>query len=97
MRLRGCAVRNCAVLQVGQRAVDDVHAPRRTLGDRFVVGDDDEREAFVVELLEQVDDRSGRLRIEIPRRFVAQQQARRSEQRSRDGDALALATRELDG
>ncbi len=53
--------------------------------------------ARVVELVKQPHDLVARRRVEVARRLVGEQNARSIHQRARDGDALALATRQLVG
>ena len=60
-------------------------------GDVFLVGDHDEGVALRVELLEQGHDFDARLRIEITRGFVGEDDRRRIDERAGDGDALTLA------
>jgi hypothetical protein len=56
-----------------------------------LVGDDDDREPFVVQRLEQVHQAVRGLRVERAGGFVREQQFRLGDQRARDGDALPLA------
>ena len=90
-RLRG----GLANRNVGQLAIDDVDAPPGPIGHVFIVRHDDQREALLVQFLEQVEQVGGRLRVQIAGRFVAQQQAGRTDQRPSDGDALLLAAGKL--
>ena len=50
---------------------------------------------LAVERLEQLDDVRAGLAVEVARRLVGEEQARRVAERARDGDALLLAAGEL--
>ena len=60
-----------------------------------LVGNDDDRDALLVEILHQVHDLVRGLRIERARRFIGQQDAGAVGQGASDGDALLLAAGEL--
>ena len=57
----------------------------------------DRRARLAVERLEQLDDARAGLAVEVARRLVGEEEARRVAERARDGDALLLAARELVG
>ena len=72
--------------QVGADVLDDLH----------LVGDEHDGQAEpCIEVLEQGEDRPGGARVERAGRLVAQQHLRVADQRTRDGDALLLATGKL--
>src|ERR1051326_2232786 len=76
-------------------AVDDLDAALRARGDRRIVRDQNDRLVVRGELFEDVDDLGAGLGIEISRRLVGENQRRFIHERARDGDALALTTRQL--
>src|SRR5207245_1974726 len=59
------------------------------------VRDDDDGVAAVVERAEEVEDLAARLRIEVPRRLVGEQQGRFVHQSAGNGHALSLPAGEL--
>ena len=63
-----------------------------TLG---LVGDEHDRAAGAVEVVEQVEDVGGRRRVEVAGRLVGQQQRRFGDQRAGDRHPLLLAARQL--
>ena len=72
--------------------VDDAVRVRRDVG---FVRDEDDRVAGLVQLGEQPHDFDAGLRVEVAGRLVGEQDRRVVDERARDGDALALAAREL--
>jgi hypothetical protein len=76
---------------IGEPAVDHVDATRGAGGDGLVVRDDDQRQAVPVQFGEEAENRRRGLGIEVAGRLVAEQEARRAEQRPRNGDPLPLA------
>ena len=62
-----------------------------------LVGDEDDRAARGVELVEQAEDLGRRARVEVARRLVGQDQGRLGDERPGDGDALLLAAGQLAG
>ncbi len=78
-------------------AVAQAHDAPGVIGDVGLVGDDDERMTARVQFVEQMHDLLAGTRIEIARRFVGEDQRGLSHQCAGDGDALALAARELVG
>ena len=76
-------------------AVDDLHDALAALGDARVVGDDHDRLAARVHLVEDLQDLEARLGVEVAGRLVGQDQRRAVHDRARDGGALALAARQL--
>ena len=66
-------------------------------GDVVLVGDQHDRAALAVEVVEQVEDVGGRGRVEVAGRLVGQEQRRLGHQRPGDRDPLLLAARELAG
>ena len=86
-----------AASTLAQAAIDHLHTPAGAPGDVLVVGDDDQREAFPVQLLEEIEDGCGGARVEIPGGFVGEQQAGRAYDGPGDGDPLPLAAGQLSG
>src|SRR5579872_1237291 len=81
---------DAAVLQTNDAAA---HA----VDDGLIVRGDDDRRAFEVDAAEQLHDLGGRGRIEVAGWFVAQQQLRIVDQRSRYSGALLLAAGKFAG
>ena len=82
------------------RRADDlaVAQPDRALGargDLRIVGDDEDRDAGLVDLGEQIHDLLARLAVERAGRLVGEDQPRLADQRARDRDALLLTARHL--
>src|SRR4051812_24838191 len=71
--------------------------PARRVRDARLVGDDQERHPLTVELPEELDDALSGPRVEVARGLVGEQQRRTRDQRPRDRDALALASRKRRG
>jgi hypothetical protein len=61
------------------------------------VGHHHQGQPIVVELVEQLEDRGTRFRVEVPGGLVGEQDLGPVDDRARDGDTLALASRELGG
>ena len=72
--------------------VDDPLAARRHA---LVMGNDDDRDALLVEPGQDVQDLLARAAVEIARRLVGEQERRVVHERPRDGNALLLAPGEL--
>ena len=70
-------------------------AALETADDLHVVGGDEHRGSKVGDLLEQVGYLPGRLLVEVPRRFVGDQDRGLADDGAGDGDALLLAAGEL--
>ena len=67
-------------------------------GERVIVRDENDRRLrFAIERLEQLDDVRAGVAVEISRRLVGEQDARRVRECARDRDALLLAAGELRG
>ena len=66
-------------------------------GDVVLVGDQHDRAALVVELLEQAEHVGGRRRVEVAGRLVGEDHRRLGDERPGDGDALLLAAGQLAG
>src|SRR5438128_3599717 len=77
------------------RAIAEGEAPARVGGDIELVGDEDDREPFAVEALQERQHLHARPRVEVAGGLVGQDDRRVVDERSRDGDALLLAAREL--
>src|SRR6516164_3265763 len=82
---------------LSQHSVADRHGPGRVGRYVRVVGDDHDGEAAGVELVEQFHERGGVTRVQVPRRLVAQQQARPVDQGPRDRDPLAFSAGQRGG
>jgi hypothetical protein len=79
-------------------AVEDVHDPARLSHDVGVVGRENEgRLLLLVDLAHKLDDPEARLRVEVGRGLVGQDDEGPRHQRPGDGYPLALAARELVG
>jgi hypothetical protein len=61
------------------------------------VGDHEDGRPGAVDAVEQLHDPNGRVRVEVARRLVADEERRVVDERARDRDALLLAARELVG
>ena len=72
-------------------AIDDVNAARGTAGDVLVMRDDNDRQTFLVQTFQAVEDVRRTLRVEVAGGFVAQQQAGRADKGPRNRDALPFA------
>src|SRR5919198_4901491 len=72
--------------------VADADLARKADGDLALVGDDDDRRALGVQLVDQGHDRPTGGAVEIAGRLVGQDNRRPPDQRSRDGPPLALAS-----
>src|SRR5439155_1434644 len=70
---------------------------RMARGERVVGHQDHGQMPLLVEAPQQVEDRLPRLRVEVARRLVGQEEPRLGHEGARDGDALLLAARELGG
>src|SRR5436190_9537957 len=90
-------VRRREALVGDDAAVSDGDHPIRVRRDHPVVRDEDQRQAFAVELAEQFHHRLRHLGIQIAGRLVRPHDARPPRQRPRDGDPLLLAARQLGG
>jgi hypothetical protein len=64
-------------------------------GDRRIVRDEDDREALLMQLPEQLDHGRGHLGVEIPGRFVGPDDARLAREGAGNGDALLLPAGQL--
>ena len=61
----------------------------------FMRDNNDRQLQFFVDVTDEVEDRTRRLRVERTRRFVAEQDFRLARKRTGDTDALFLTAREL--
>src|SRR5688572_14059135 len=86
-------LRRSAVLQDPSVPEDD--DPLRVLRDVVLVGDEDDRLAFVVQALEHRHDLFRRLRVEVAGRLVREYQSRIVDERARDRHPLLLTPGEL--
>src|SRR5207249_3003114 len=78
-------------------SIAQMERPSRHRREPLLVGDRDDGEPLLaVQLPKELDRLATRLRVEVAGRLVAQDDLRTAKQRSRDGDALALAARQLD-
>jgi hypothetical protein len=94
--LRVCVVKRRGSL-LDLAVADGDGTVRRACGDLGLVRDEDDGVAGVVQPLEERHDLDAGLRVEVAGRLVGQQDRRVVDQRARDGDALALAARQLVG
>ena len=78
-------------------AVDDLDLAGHALGDGVVVGDDHDGRPGPVELLDQVQDGLAGGLVEVAGRLVGEDDGGPANEGAGDGDALALAARELGG
>ena len=67
------------------------------VGDVVLVGDQDDRAALGVQLLEQAEHVGGRARVEVAGGLVGEDHRRFGHERAGDRDALLLAARQLTG
>src|SRR5262245_36257185 len=96
------SARGCATLrQVDQRAlvddatVEQLYLAVRVVGVAWIVRDHADRRTLAMQLAQQVHDRFTVARVEVPGRFVGEQDRRAPRERAGDCDALLLAAREL--
>src|SRR5690242_19813020 len=80
---------------VDDQAVAHMHDAVRGLREILVVRHDDDCRAVMIQTLEERDDLGARLRVELPRRLVGEQERGMVGESARDGDALLLAARQL--
>ena len=78
-------------------AVEDLDLAGHPLGDGAVVGDDDDRRAGLVELVDQRQDRLPGGLVEVPGRLVGEHDGGPADQGAGDRDPLALPAGELGG
>ena len=71
------------------------NAPGKAFEDGAVVGDHHDGRPFLVELAKQLQDPLGRLSVQVPGRFVGEDDLRPVQQGAGDGDALLLSAGEL--
>ena len=83
------------VLDRLDRAVAHRDPARQRRGQLAIVGDDQDRSTFGMQLAEQVHHGSAGSRVEVAGRLVGQHDRRAVDDRPGDGDALTLATRHL--
>src|SRR5215472_7240459 len=81
----------------GQKSIADSNRPPGVGGDARVVRYHHDREPGRVELVEHFHERGRVARVQVPRRLVAQQQARPVHQRPRNRDPLGLPARQRGG
>ncbi len=83
------------VVEVGDLPIDHMHVAMSARGQFRVVRDHHDGGALAIDLLHQLHHAARHQRIEIAGRFVGEQQARGTGQRTRDRHALLLAAGEL--
>ena len=93
--VRRLQLATCQSSDIGQTPVDDVNSAARAIRDLFVVRDDHERQAFFVQLFEQIEQVGRCFRIQVAGRLVAKQQARRTNKGPGNRHALLFAAGEL--
>jgi hypothetical protein len=77
---------------VDDLACSHVHLSSRATRNSGVVGDQDNRAATARELGKQIEDRTGRRRVEIARRLICQEQIGPEDECTGNRDALLLST-----
>src|SRR5262245_6490282 len=88
--------RTPALLFADDRAVEQLHPPIGVVGDLGIVSDEhDARLPFGVKLEQKLHDLVPRLRVQRARGLVGEQEARGSDERASDRDALLFASRKL--
>src|SRR5919204_5655791 len=92
-----CMIPSCIFVSDDLAAFDGHHAPPHDVDDFAVVGRHQDGRSTRVDLQQQLDDLPRRRRVEVPGRFVGEEDARVVYQRPGDGHSLLLATGQFIG
>src|SRR5438477_1687436 len=92
-----CMVPSCIFVSDNLPAFDGDHASPHDVNDLAVVGRHQNGGSSCVDLQQELDDFPGGRRVEVPGRFIGQEDLRIVHERPRDRDSLLLAARKLIG